>query len=550
MLRQGKKQQRKRATQSRKTGGRPGLARNEKKKTTSARAVRQTRGSHLRRARAQRLASGGPSSKMGPELWERVLLYCSGVRDVCAAAQTCRALATASRSQPLWRSLYLRRFREPQTSPRFWRPLYVATLTARRRKKWSSLRKKYDKATRTAAIPNLQPIANMASAKLCFHASPAGPTGRRGIGRVLRDAERQRAALDHPALPQKSWAHENSTCLKVTVPEGQSIDLAAAPLSIALVVTSAPLQSRRVLFARIIGEKKGRGHGEVQCAWKRVTCGDTTATESALALFQAEIPVQLSSKPAPGATHTFTHTCSVTAGVYAPSQGAAVARGRSAKPVAFFYVNVPHLAVVSALLPKGQGLHRVVPDDVDSKYGLHGYSARLSLRSAGSLFWNMAARELFAGGRKPQGGVRAAATSRVFRVTDGDGVVEAVRDRRLARRLVAEEPPLQFPWRTLAFSGCLPRVTILDFTLWDEHKQPIWSISRFVPVQSAQKLAPDMASDAKERAYVVTTDAPQGSLSISVSYNPEKMTSRELRIGQVQFCLTNAFINAKFGTTY
>ena len=60
----------------------------------------------------------------------------------------------------------------------------------------------------------------------------------------------------------------------------------------------------------------------------------------------------------------------------------------------------------------------------------------------------------------------------------------------------------------------------------------------------------NMASDAKERAYVVTTDAPQGSLSISVSYNSEKMTSRELRIGQVQFCLTNAFINAKFGTTY
>lgn len=212
--------------------------------------------------------------------------------------------------------------------------------------------------------------------------------------------------------------------------------------------------------------------------------------------------------------------------------------------VVFFIVNVTHVAILSSFLADIHPPHRVICDDVDPTYGLHDYTCAVALRNTGKTFWS----NVFSGVHYRKTGDNY----KVGGVSLGEGVCTAVfhvRRRQEEGMELGFNKTLSFPWKSNAFSGAVDNVCILDFSVWDEHSQPVWAFSKGVTTTSMNDtLTMGQAyEDGAQPVNIRYAEKGVGSVAVDlVSYTAQKRSA----ILAIKFELELAFIDTKFGTSY
>ena len=150
----------------------------------------------------------------------------------------------------------------------------------------------------------------------------------------------------------------------------------------------------------------------------------------------------------------------------------------SDSPDDLLVLSVHHGDVLAALKVPGLGLaeHTSVPDDVDRRYGLHGYTCAVALRSLGQTWWSATFRDVLT-----RDALEPCAEGRRLRfplLASAGGAADVTRCVRLLTRGGAEaQAPLVY-YRTEAFSGEIKDACVLDVALWDEHGELFWGASR------------------------------------------------------------------------
>ncbi|KAK2184235.1 hypothetical protein NP493_275g00003 [Ridgeia piscesae] len=146
-------------------------------------------------------------------------------------------------------------------------------------------------------------------------------------------------------------------------------------------------------------------------------------------------------------------------------QGIMIARWKDGEDIAFVTVNFHLHQLVEKCLYGAkkrvyvQPVHQAVRDDIDSSYGLHGYSCTLELRNQRKSFWSEQFRSIYCKRSAIAGGSHA-----VFVLIDpNDTYSHPSVDKRLSLR-----------WKTDALQGVISDFCVVDLTMLDEHKYPIW----------------------------------------------------------------------------
>jgi hypothetical protein len=217
--------------------------------------------------------------------------------------------------------------------------------------------------------------------------------------------------------------------------------------------------------------------------------------------------------------------------------------------VGFIMVSLAHAEVLHAFLVDIHPPHRVILDDVDSEYGLHDYTCSVSIRHAGRVYWSQSYQHIHytkTGDSYSAYGpsVAASATQAVFVVKENT----LARDGYNAGHPFSYTP--SFPWSAAHFSGKLEDICVVDFTIWDEHSQPVWALSRAVVCERLRPIANDYGHEVmgdEELFRVVVAQPETGCLALELLVVPARQTSTVL---SVDFRLDLAFIDTKFGTQY
>ncbi|KAL8590040.1 hypothetical protein ACOMHN_007065 [Nucella lapillus] len=105
--------------------------------------------------------------------------------------------------------------------------------------------------------------------------------------------------------------------------------------------------------------------------------------------------------------------------------------------------------------------HRVMPDDIDSSYGLHSYKATVELRTVHTSIWS----QQFSGLHCPQPDSPQADLG--FTLIRHDSVVDHT----------PLEKSLCLPWRTELFKGSVENMAWLDVTVLDEQGEVFFTVS-------------------------------------------------------------------------
>ncbi|KAF4318244.1 hypothetical protein BBO99_00004363 [Phytophthora kernoviae] len=107
-------------------------------------------------------------------------------------------------------------------------------------------------------------------------------------------------------------------------------------------------------------------------------------------------------------------------------------------------------------------------DDLDRKYGLHSYTAAITLRSLDELFWEHEAYQIEF--PAPKTSARSVTIKLLGEILGGS---HAARDRVLASET---EPALKVETEAVKYS--MSNCILVDFTLWDTECVPLWGFSR------------------------------------------------------------------------
>ena len=168
--------------------------------------------------------------------------------------------------------------------------------------------------------------------------------------------------------------------------------------------------------------------------------------------------------------------------------------------------------------------HQPTLDDIDPFYGLQRYSATVELRSQRKLFWGNHYRELY---------------QKSF---DEDGLV--LESHKEQEGMFTVKTSL--PWKTAIFKNILNDMAVLDVTLLDEHKAPMWCISTAVKVAKLAKNEVDYTLLDGESSLVEYQDEV-GRLRIHLVWMEDD--SQNL-VKSLEIQLRKDVINKWFGTNY
>mmetsp|Transcript_42386 Transcript_42386/g.75970 ORF Transcript_42386/g.75970 Transcript_42386/m.75970 type:complete len:215 (-) Transcript_42386:366-1010(-) len=137
--------------------------------------------------------------------------------------------------------------------------------------------------------------------------------------------------------------------------------------------------------------------------------------------------------------------------------------------------------------------HVVVYDDIDTRYGLHGYTVVFTLRSPGRVKFEQQFHDVFTkgcaddadsthlpsistrqGGRGPDVYYRFPLLDRRHR-----GYSDWTFEDRKGKTML-----LQIPCKSGAFTSTIPQSTIVDCAVWDEHGEVLWGCSQVVALEA------------------------------------------------------------------
>ncbi|XP_005093563.2 F-box only protein 15 [Aplysia californica] len=110
-------------------------------------------------------------------------------------------------------------------------------------------------------------------------------------------------------------------------------------------------------------------------------------------------------------------------------------------------------------------------DDIDSQYGLHGYTCILLLRNMRQKILECKFTDLY---------------TRRESVANGFATfVPVKKDDKLTHCACLKD--INFPWKTALFKGIMQNVCILDMTLLEESGEPFWTVSSLVEIQNSSE---------------------------------------------------------------
>lgn len=167
--------------------------------------------------------------------------------------------------------------------------------------------------------------------------------------------------------------------------------------------------------------------------------------------------------------------------------------------------------------------HRPVPDDIDPRYGLHGYSATIELRNHVTTLWGRQYRELY-----------QQYVTDTYVCFGGRGSEHG-----------SFEKQISLPWKTELFKNVLPDMCFLDVTVLHEDKVPFWCFSSPVRIFSNKANDGDFSSEGK-KLFTECSDE-HGTIRLDfLSIEEEGQTL----VTNVELRLLKAFVNSWFNTSY
>ncbi|XP_048576565.1 F-box only protein 15 isoform X2 [Nematostella vectensis] len=198
--------------------------------------------------------------------------------------------------------------------------------------------------------------------------------------------------------------------------------------------------------------------------------------------------------------------------------------------IAFVTVNLPHHKLARRiLLGSSSQVCRIAPhvpvlDDIDPRYGLHGYTAELMLRTENMTFLEHHFRDLRDG------------------YVTGDEVIFTSFNNEVCR---LHGETLWLPWKTELFKGTLKDSCILDLVFKDEHKKNMWSVSSLVCAKKNSQ--PDVDYSREGEKYIVEYRDDHGAVFIYYTWDDDRHC---IMVDRTQIHINKAFLNMWFGTSY
>ncbi|XP_060595704.1 F-box only protein 15-like [Ruditapes philippinarum] len=184
----------------------------------------------------------------------------------------------------------------------------------------------------------------------------------------------------------------------------------------------------------------------------------------------------------------------------------------------------------SSDIPYDIGTHKVIPDDIDSSYGLHDYQCTVEIRTSRNSIWSQQFNCL---------------SCKKENIGSGFAVFPLIRKDYHCDHVILQKK-LQFPWKTDAFRGIVENVAWIDVTVLDERGEPFWCISSLSRV-GEQCLQKNFDFDySSEDVYTLSFMDERGKLEAQMSKTDDDnffMTILNLKLSLDR-------INAWFGTTY
>ncbi|KAK3610014.1 hypothetical protein CHS0354_032361 [Potamilus streckersoni] len=222
--------------------------------------------------------------------------------------------------------------------------------------------------------------------------------------------------------------------------------------------------------------------------------------------------------------------------LYSLPQGLLVAVWKADSELAFVSVGL-HLNGLLQKCLKGNPTeiytvpaHKIRPDDIDSKYGLHDYSCTIEFRTMRQSIWHYQFRNLYCKADKM-----------------GPGFAEFPIIRRDVPSDHAMLPKkLNFPWKTEAFKGTVENGIWLDVTVMDEKKEIFWHKSSAVKITSQMMQSNLNFEFTNQEIFHITCADDKGKIYMEMSQNDQK----EFFIIVLDLMLSLVAVNDWFGTKY
>ncbi|XP_072013224.1 F-box only protein 15-like [Amphiura filiformis] len=167
-------------------------------------------------------------------------------------------------------------------------------------------------------------------------------------------------------------------------------------------------------------------------------------------------------------------------------------------------------------------------DDVDTQYGLHHFSCVIELRNQRTVLWSHPFTNLHC-----------------EKEDIGDGFVHLIPVRPdVVTDHTFTNKKLTLPWKTDIFKGIVQNLCILDMTLLDEFKSPMWTVSN--PVKVLPDEDAPLSYNYDGEPYVIKYEDDKGKVTIQL------VTDGDTRyvVTGIMVDVSLATINSWFSTSY
>ncbi|KAJ7515820.1 hypothetical protein O6H91_22G029000 [Diphasiastrum complanatum] len=179
---------------------------------------------------------------------------------------------------------------------------------------------------------------------------------------------------------------------------------------------------------------------------------------------------------------------------------------------------------------------RIVRDNADPTYGLHGWHVSIQLHTFRKLFWSKDFHQVVWNLQESVSGEQA-----VFPLISTHEIIPGV---------------LSSSWRTEAFSGELRGIFMIDFTLWDENSEIAWQCTRAICSERATMATIEYGPPGidGERIHAAIYNEKQG-ISVSLKlcipfmdlYSRSSDEKPVFAVTDLRFALSSKFLTSWFG---
>ncbi|XP_077983284.1 F-box only protein 15-like [Glandiceps talaboti] len=168
-------------------------------------------------------------------------------------------------------------------------------------------------------------------------------------------------------------------------------------------------------------------------------------------------------------------------------------------------------------------------DDVDTQYGLHGYSCTIELRHQRAVYWGQQFKQLHCDKQNLVG-----RHARLVPIRS-----DVTYDHSYTNKKI------NLPWKTDVFKGIVQDMCILDVTVLDDQNTPMWCLSS--PVKLKPSTEANVNFHYEGESYFIDYDNDIGRVHIQLIWDEER---QQYAIVSAVLDISLTAINTWFGTKY